>query len=296
MARQNLRNSKFSPDAKLVSFYEGIAQGLESRQAANDTFRLRRLRFEEAVDLIYAKDVNARVIGLEALCNLATIKQTKALAIWRFGPPQISPLKTPPHSPQISQDAGVSSDLPQVSVDMKLLQDAIENYQSLIDLLESSTIFSDREHADHASLTISRLELTARSGLILCRYAQWRESPSEEVAASIRFMATTILAKAEEVGISLDSDNAAQQDALNPFGGLKEKVLNRSEYSPPLSEQIRAAFNPDLVSEKRPKATERSDAAATSIILGEIVYFVVAIRDFVTLRATTNELPNLDES
>ncbi|MEG9435381.1 hypothetical protein JAO29_04285 [Edaphobacter sp. HDX4] len=288
VARQNLRNSKFSPDAKLVSFYEGIAHGMESRQAANDNFRMRRLRFEEALDLIDAEDVNARVIGLEALCNLATIKQTKALTDWRFGPPRALPLNEPSQSAPSTPgyEAITSYNLSEVVLDKNLLEDAVDNYQLLLKLLQSDILMSAAKHTNHSALTKSRLELTANSGLIICRYALWRDTPSDQLADTIRFAAKSTLAMAENLRQSLKSEEGAQLNAQNPLDGLTGSLYNRRDNAPRFNEMMRKALNVFRGHVMKPQPTKISDAAATLVILSEIVYFVTAIQEFVTLRRT----------
>src|ERR1700733_10222646 len=77
VGRQNLHDSQFSSNAKLVEFYEGIALSLQNGPRLEASFVERSRRFREAAKLLQqsdrTKDEGEKILALEALCNLATV-------------------------------------------------------------------------------------------------------------------------------------------------------------------------------------------------------------------------------
>ena len=151
IGRQNLRDSQFSPDSKLVEYFEGIALGFDGLKSAQSRAIDRIRRFRSASELIeQAKlcqdkaDLPAqKVVGLEARCNLATVLQQGALKDW--------------HKRDWTLPEGKLKDL----------NEALVHYRSI------KNDFADVPEEDK-----ERIETTAKLGELVCLVAFYRAKMS----------------------------------------------------------------------------------------------------------------------
>jgi hypothetical protein len=147
VGRQNLHDSQFSSNAKLIEFYEGIALSLQSNSVDYSFLETSR-HFREAAKLLalseHTGNEGQKVVGLEALCNLATVQQRQALRTWRLDAPL-----------QIDQESFI------------LLKAARDDY---LDVLRNSEVIQERDK--------QRIQVTARVGLLICLFAVWRSRRS----------------------------------------------------------------------------------------------------------------------
>jgi hypothetical protein len=154
VGRQSLHDSQFSSDAKLIEYYEGAALCMRSSTDPDSAFLEMRNHFDQASKLrehaAPKSDVAQRIVGLEGLCNLATVEQRQALLGWR-----------PPEPPTIS----VAS--------RALLRAAIEKYD---------LVLNDSEGLSSADM--QRIQLTALLGLFTCKFGLWSGGDSYAGAVS----------------------------------------------------------------------------------------------------------------